>query len=293
MTLALPRKTRDYIGPVSDTRAWDGFALRDDDVIISTPPKSGTTWTQTIVMMLLRGEAELDDSIWHLSPWIDCVFRPEARDVLAAQTTRRAIKSHAPLDGISYAPDPTYIAVYRHPVDVHFSLKRHADNMKDDTLDFIYPGDTGQNFDRFLTHPTTKGGTDDTTLAAIVEHFQSFRRWAHLPNIHLFHYATMQRDLAGQVARLNEILGTGRDAALLARITAATEFSAMKESASRHLRSDDESPFKDELEFFATARSGKWQGRLDDGQMARFDKALAALLEPTDAHWLAWATPAR
>ena len=126
MHTALPKKERNYNGVVSDTRVWDEFELRPDDVIISTPPKCGTTWTQTIALMLLRKTDRLEDSVWKLSPWIDCKFRPESPELLAAATNRRCIKSHAPLDGIKYCPEATYIAVYRHPVDVHFSLQNHA-----------------------------------------------------------------------------------------------------------------------------------------------------------------------
>jgi hypothetical protein len=32
----------------SDSSRWDGFAFRPGDVVISTPPKCGTTWTQML-----------------------------------------------------------------------------------------------------------------------------------------------------------------------------------------------------------------------------------------------------
>ena len=45
MTQKLPARVRDYIGPVTDTRIWDSFETRPGDVILSTPPKCGTTWS--------------------------------------------------------------------------------------------------------------------------------------------------------------------------------------------------------------------------------------------------------
>ena len=119
MALSVPQKERDYIGPATDTRAWDRFELRPGDVIVSTPPKAGTTWMQTIALMLIQGVTELEKSIWYYSPWIDCAFRPQSPELLDAQTTRRCMKTHTPFDGIGFSPDATYLAVYRHPVDIH------------------------------------------------------------------------------------------------------------------------------------------------------------------------------
>lgn len=288
MNTTVPVKTRDYSGPVTDSARWDGFALREGDIVVSTPPKCGTTWMQTIVLMLLTGRAHLDQSVWALSLWLDCAFRDDAREQVEQQSGRRCIKTHTPFDGIAHAPQATYIAVHRHPVDVHFSLQRHVENMKPDWLDFMYPGDVASNFDRFLNHPATEAGTDDTTLASIAQHFMSFRKWAHLPNVHFFHYAEMQRDLPGQVARLNTLLATGHGPDLINEIAAATAFEAMKNSAAKHLRAPEISPFKDELGFFQSGRSGKWQGRLTEAQMAAFDTKLKASVGAADARWLSW-----
>jgi hypothetical protein len=51
-----------------------------------------------------------------------------------AQNHRRCIKTHTPFDGIPYDPDCTYIAVYRHPIDAHFSMRRHVANLQEDLI---------------------------------------------------------------------------------------------------------------------------------------------------------------
>jgi len=48
--------TRRRIHVHDDSRRWDRFVARPDDIFISTPPKSGTTWTQGVVGSLLWGK---------------------------------------------------------------------------------------------------------------------------------------------------------------------------------------------------------------------------------------------
>src|SRR5690349_16062238 len=87
---------------VRDSTRWDGFPLRADDIVISTPAKCGTTWMQMICALLVFQSAELPAPLSTISPWLDMLTRPRD-DVfadLAAQTHRRFIKTHLPLDGL-------------------------------------------------------------------------------------------------------------------------------------------------------------------------------------------------
>src|SRR4051812_7692060 len=122
---------RRYEGTVFDSSRWDGLELRPGDIIISTPPKCGTTWTQMICALLVLQEPELPQPLDRLSPWIDMVTRArtEVFAELAAQTHRRFIKTHTPLDGIANNPTVTYICVGRDPRDAALSMHRHIDNM--------------------------------------------------------------------------------------------------------------------------------------------------------------------
>ena len=115
---------------MADSSRWERFPLRDGDIVIATPSKCGTTWMQQIVGMLVLGRTELG-SLSDLSPWLDMQVEPEA-DVfarLAAQTHRRWIKTHTPLDGVPEHPGVTYLAVARHPLDVAMSDRDHGRNM--------------------------------------------------------------------------------------------------------------------------------------------------------------------
>src|SRR5882724_6349402 len=97
---------RRYEASMYDSNRWDGFELREGDIIISTPPKCGTTWTQMICAMLLFQTPELPRPLDQISPWLDQLLRPldsvvadlEAQPPTGEGTRRRFIKSHTPLD---------------------------------------------------------------------------------------------------------------------------------------------------------------------------------------------------
>src|SRR5215469_10337387 len=113
-----------YTSPEEDSARWDGFAFRQGDIVISTRSKSGTTWMQMICALLVFGTPDLPEPLGRISPWLDWLVTPldEVTTRLEAQTHRRIIKTHTPLDGIPLDPAATYIVVGRHPLDMAVSL---------------------------------------------------------------------------------------------------------------------------------------------------------------------------
>jgi aryl sulfotransferase len=45
-TEKIPGRTRVYQSHHIDSSLWDDFPVRDGDIVISTPAKTGTTWMQ-------------------------------------------------------------------------------------------------------------------------------------------------------------------------------------------------------------------------------------------------------
>lgn len=287
-----PTRDKVYVGPVTDSNIWANFALRDDDVIVSTPPKSGTTWMQSIVVMLIFGRPGMDVRIGDTSPWLDCGFRDreEIAERLAAQDHRRCIKSHTPLDGISYDPASTYLAVYRHPVDVYFSMRNHVGNTREENLrpetERRFTQDVSEGFRLFVDGLTEQGSDQVLTLESLVYHYRSFKKWAHLENLHFFHYSDLSRDLEGQISRLASILGIQHSPDIMNSIVEGADFKAMQNNAKRHDDPRRAKVFKDPSAFFASGTSEKWKGQLTDQELERYRSRISDLLEPTDVDWL-------
>ena len=148
--IAWPRKTRELHNHHMDSTVWNDFEFRDDDVIVATYAKSGTTWTQQIVGQILFGGRE-DISIHDISPWLDLrIMPPEAIQAVRDQTHRRVIKTHLPLDALTFSPKAKYLYIGRDGRDVAFSLYNHHANANQLWYDALNdsPGRVGPPIER-------------------------------------------------------------------------------------------------------------------------------------------------
>src|SRR5690242_20554451 len=120
-----------YRSPDEDSGRWLDFPFRPGDIVISTRSKSGTTWMQMICALLIFQTDDLPAPLAELSPWLDWLTSPQEQVYahLAAQTHRRFIKTHTPLDGIPVRPDVSYVVVARHPLDMAVSLYHQGNNI--------------------------------------------------------------------------------------------------------------------------------------------------------------------
>jgi aryl sulfotransferase len=134
--LQLPERKYIYNNMTTDSRRWDGFKPRSGDVIISTPPKCGTTWTQMICALLIFQKTKFERRLTDYTPWLDMVVAPIAEILreYESQTHQRFINTHTPLDGIPYFENVTYLFVARGPRDAFISMGSHFGNMRPEAV---------------------------------------------------------------------------------------------------------------------------------------------------------------
>lgn len=284
------RQRKLYLGPLTDNRRWDKVAIRPDDVFVVTPPKCGTTWMQTIVSLLLSGDPDVETELSVKMPWIDIRIREmdEVAARLDAMTHRRGMKSHTPMDGLPLDDSAQYLCVFRHPLDAHFSYRKHVRNIPMPWFDTWYPEDDteGVTFRRFLDGGAEGFDADAMPLAHILQHYTSAAALADRPNVTLFHYADMTRDLADTFEKIASQLGVSHAPDVMAQLVAAATFGNMKSKAERYAPSGGKGFMKSDSDFFDSGTSNKWEGILTDDEVAGYDAMMDASLSPDQRRWL-------
>ncbi|MCX7559736.1 sulfotransferase domain-containing protein [Sulfitobacter sp. F26204] len=278
-----------YIGGLTDSRRWDMVRIRPDDVIVVTPPKSGTTWMQTIIALLMSGDPDVETDVSIKMPWVDIRMR-EIEDVAArieGMQHRRCLKSHTPLDGLPLDQHAQYICVFRHPLDAHFSFRNHIRNIPLNLYDMFYPeGDDDRTFKRFLDGAAEGFDMDAMPLAHIIQHYQAALALADQPNVSLFHYADMSRNLTGTFTRVAELLGVTYPADLMADLMQSARFEHMKSNAARYAPGGGTGFMESDSAFFQSGSSGKWHGQLNTAQMDSYDQIMESCLSADTRRWL-------
>jgi aryl sulfotransferase len=298
-----------YKSFIYDSSRWEGFRFRDGDIVISTPPKAGTTWTQRICALLIFQTPELDRPLSRLSPWIDMLTRPHGEVIadLEAQTHRRFIKTHTPLDGLIYDEHVTYICVARDPRDMALSWDNHVNNAdlekmfearaktlgsNDDLAEMVAngfperPETVEERFWAWVDEPTPPE-QNASSLHASLRHLETFWKARDRPNVVLLHYDDLKRDLEGQMRMLARRLGIAVPEDLWPALVKAATFDEMKKAADKTAPSASESIWKDNSQFFHRGTSGQWRDVLrSEGDLARY---IARVRELTDADIAEWA----
>ncbi len=296
-----------YRSLVYDSARWDGFELRPGDIVVSTPPKCGTTWTQMICALLVLQDPELPAPLATLSPWIDMVTQPRAEVFadLAAQRHRRFVKTHTPLDGLPVRADVTYLCVGRDPRDVALSMDHHVGNLDLPSVlrrreeaaaaDGIElpplppprerPADERERFWRWVEDetPVTESGSN---LRFTLHHLRSFWDAAGDLDVVLLHYDDLSADLDGEMRRLADRLGIAVAEDRWPALVQAATFDAMRSRADVTVPGADRSQWKDPAAFFRTGTSGQWRDLLDAEDEARYARIATALAPPDLSSWL-------
>jgi aryl sulfotransferase len=281
---------RAYRGSFTDPARWAVWTPRRGDILVCTPPKSGTTWTQTMLAMLLHGGPDLPAPVPVLSPWVDGDLGVPAGQVqaaLEAQPGRRVVKTHTPADGFPVWDGVTVVAVYRHPLDVFFSLRKHTVNTADADPDHPMRWPLSQALQRFSDGVADPEDFDRDTLATLTTHYTETALSGRVPGLKLFHYAEFSNDGRGAVATLAEATGIDAGDALVDQVAEASSFGAMKSKAADYAPVGGTGFWKSDAAFFDSASSGKWEGELSAEEIAYYRDRMATLLpDKASRTWL-------
>ena len=208
-----PVKTREIHSHHFDSTIWNDLAFRDDDIIISTYAKSGTSWTQQMIAQMMFG-GDPDLAVAEMSPWLDLRVPPKEVKLpeVEAQTHRRFLKTHLPVDALVFSPRARYIYIGRDGRDVLWSLHNHhtsANALWYEALNDT-PGRVGPPIDppteEIREYWHTWMEKDGHPFWPFWENIRSWWAIRDLPNVHLVHFADMKRDMPGEMRRMAAFL---------------------------------------------------------------------------------------
>ncbi len=296
-----------YRSVVADSARWEGFTFRDGDIVISTSPKSGTTWVQMICALLIFQRTSFGRPLGEISPWLDMLTRPleVVRAELEAQPHRRFIKTHTPLDGLPWDERVTYICVGRDPRDVALSFGHHMANV--DPAAFlqarqaavgladlaellpdglpVIPDAESERFWRWVYDSTPPTQAPSNLLAAI-HHLATFWPVRDRSNVILLHYDDLQADLDAQMRSLAARLGIDVPEDRWPELVRAASFDEMRRRADEVAPDTTERLWRDNRAFFHRGTSGQWRHVLAPEDQRRYEERARELAAPDLLAWL-------
>jgi aryl sulfotransferase len=298
--LALTNKR--YCTWLIDSDRWRAYRPRPSDIVVATYPKSGTTWMQRILSLLIISPEEpiaLDRTF----PWWESTRRPLEQVIpgFDAQQHRRSVKTHLPFDAIA-SDSLKFIHVSRDGRDVCMSYHNHCAHYRPDELarmDAIglaepalrrpYPRvdpDPGAHFRDWLTVGAVDGQPDGTPYLSYFNYEKSFWDARKRSNVLFVHYSDLLVDLIGEVRRVADFVEAECKESDAERITGGATFAAMRRDAGELLPEAGKNFQGGAHRLVNKGESGRWNGIYHTDDLNLFDRKLRNAVPGPYADWL-------
>jgi len=289
----MPKKQREMHSHHFDSTIWNDFRFRDDDIIIATYAKAGTTWLQQIISQLLfNGEAEL--GVAEMSPWMDLRLPPKEVKLaeVESQTHRRFLKTHLPVDALVMSPKAKYIYIGRDGRDVLWSLYNHHATANDAWYEALNdtPGRVGPPIeppgkpvrDYFLDWLNQDG----FPMWPFWENVRTWWEIRNAPNLLMLHFNELKADMPGEIRRIAAFLDIPIDESRWDQIIKHCSFDYMKNNASQSVPAGGVFWDGGAKTFIHKGTNGRWHDILTAEDIAQYEQKALAELGPECAHWL-------
>ncbi|EFA11828.1 luciferin sulfotransferase [Tribolium castaneum] len=277
----------------------DNFEVSDNDIWISTFPKSGTTWTQEMVWLIFnnldfeKAKQNLNDRspFLEISTLIDyqnlmktCpdIQIPESRldsiKFVKNQKGPKVIKTHLPWELLpkqiqNGVKKPKIIYVARNPKDVCVSFFNH------EKLISGYSGTFDEFCELFL---------DGKVLyAPYWHHVLTYWKMRNTPNFLFLKYEDMKRDLSKVIQKVSEFLERPLNDEQVEILLEHLSFEKMKQNPAVN-KEDMIDIFKkhnltnSDGQFFRSGKIGDYKVTMSSGMIKRFDEWIKRNTEGSD-----------
>lgn len=289
-----PQKQREFSNHHFDSTIWNDVAFRDDDIIIATYAKAGTTWVQQIVSQLIfSGEEGLE--VAEMSPWLDLRVPPKEVKLAAleAQTHRRFYKTHLPVDALVFSPKVNYLYIARDGRDVVWSMYNHHANANDNWYQALNdtPGRVGPPIERppASTHTYFRDWLerDGHPFWPFWENIRTWWAIRELPNVQFVHFEELKRDMPGQIRSIAKFLDIDIDESKWDAVVEHCTFDYMKANATKSVPLGGAFWDGGATTFVNRGTNGRWRETLTASDCAEYEARAERELGRECAHWLA------
>ena len=288
-----PQKSKELHSNHFDSTIWNDYKFRDDDIIISTYAKTGTTWVQQIVSQLIfDGEEGLP--VADMSPWLD--LRVPPKDVklaeVEAQTHRRFIKTHLPVEALVFSPKVKYLYIARDGRDVVWSLYNHHSTANDlwyealnETPGLVGPPMT-KPVDSIVQYYHEWLDNDGYPFWSFWENIRSWWEVRHLPNVMLVHFSNLKKDMPKEIRRIAEFLDIDINEEKWHEILRHCSFDYMKANATPSVPLGGAFWDGGAEQFIYKGVNGRWRELLNSTEIKKYDSLAVKELGKECAAWL-------
>jgi hypothetical protein len=248
------------------------FSLNNDDIVVVSFPKSGTTWLQHIVTLIMLDSSKVGDdrNIEQKFPYLEYEY-PGLQEI-AKLPSPRLIKSHMPYSSL--------------PADIHTGKAKVlyiARNAKDVCVSYYY-------FARMLSVFSYQG--------SFIDFFNQFTSgqvfygpyWVHVGefwdhrkdnNIHFIQYEELHMDPEKVIRQVAEFLGRTLTDQQVADIVSQSSFKSMKDNPTVNYSWWDSLGLrrKEESEFLRKGVVGDWKNHFTAEMERRIHETCVEPLE--------------
>ncbi|WP_276391999.1 sulfotransferase domain-containing protein [Eudoraea chungangensis] len=293
-TIKWPEKKGELHSNHFDSTMWNDINFRDDDIIIATYAKSGTTWVQQIVSQLIfNGQEGLN--VGEMSPWVDLRVPPKEVKLPAieSQTHRRFLKTHLPVPYLKFSPKAKYLYIGRDGRDVLWSLYNHHSNANEKFYGALNetPGLVGPKLEKpsesIVDYYHEWLDKDGFPFWSLWDNISSWWNIKDLPNVKLIHFNNLKKDMPGQIKEIADFLEIPIDESKWEQILEHCSFGYMKSNAALSAPLGGAFWEGGAKTFINKGTNGRWRDVLTTEEIRKYDSLAEQKLSAECARWLA------
>jgi aryl sulfotransferase len=230
-----------------------------------------------------------------MSPWLDLRVPPPAvkLPVVEAQTHRRFIKTHLPVDALVFSPRAKYLYIGRDGRDVVWSMYNHHVNANSSWYEALNdtparvgppieppPSDIRQYWRDWLDR-------DGHPFWPFWENVRTWWQIRDLPNVIFVHFNQLKRDMPGEMRRIAAFLGVPIDETTWATILEYCSFDWMKRNATKSVPLGGAFWDAGAQVFINKGVNGRWADTLTAADCEEYEARAVQELGPECARWIA------